>query len=72
MMAQSLQRDSYQVMNSKSREEPGLVFECSREEEYESVKDQLENLKKHMDVEDNAANLQYLVKSNFDPLAIDV
>jgi hypothetical protein len=50
---------------------PKLVVEFASEEEYESVKEQWEDLKKDVDTDDNAAVLQYLIKSYFDPLALD-
>lgn len=50
---------------------PKLVFEFQDEEEYEQIKGQLEDLKKDVDTEDNGLVLQYLLKSYFDPIAID-
>jgi hypothetical protein len=40
-------------------------------EEYESVKERLEDLKKDAGTEDNGEVLDFLLKSYFDPLAMD-
>jgi hypothetical protein len=47
------------------------VFEFANEEEFESVKEQVEDLKKDIGTEENGAVLVHLVKSYFDPLAMD-
>ena len=48
-----------------------IVFEFANEEEFESVKEQVEDLKKDIGTEENGAVLVHLVKSYFDPLAMD-
>lgn len=48
-----------------------LVFEFENDEEYESIKGQIEDLKKDVQTEDNAEVLEYLLRSYHDPLALD-
>lgn len=48
-----------------------IVFEFEDEQMYDQVKGQIEDLKKDQGVESEAAVLDYLLKSYFDPLAID-
>jgi hypothetical protein len=46
-----------------------IAFEF--EEEYEAIREQVGNLKEDTRTEDNGAVLVHLVKSYFDPLAVD-
>jgi hypothetical protein len=48
-----------------------LVFEFEDEQLYDEVKGQIEDLKKDQGVDTEAAVLDYLLKSYFDPLAVD-
>jgi hypothetical protein len=48
-----------------------IVFEFETEEEYQQVKEQVEDLKKDIGAEDNAPVLVHVLKSYFDPLAMD-
>jgi len=48
-----------------------IVFESESEEEFENVKGQVEDLKKDIGPEENAKVLVHVLKSYFDPLALD-
>jgi hypothetical protein len=48
-----------------------LVFEFEDEEQYNAIKEQIEDLKKDIGVEDNAPVLVLVLRSYFDPLALD-
>jgi hypothetical protein len=48
-----------------------IVFEFQDEEQYEQIKGQIEDLKKDQGVDTEAAVLDYLLKSYYDPIAID-
>jgi len=48
-----------------------IVFEFESEEEFENVKGQVEDLKKDIGAEENTPVLVHVLKSYFDPLALD-
>lgn len=48
-----------------------ITFEFEDEEQYNAIKEQVEDLKRDIDTDDNAKVLEHLIKSYFDPLAMD-